>query len=212
MAVVNAIQNCNILGGKFQWGAGGYSNGPIGHQGTSWKTENAWDLMTTPDTEVYSITDGVVTKIKSPKTDDSHLFGASIEVLGKGENPTVFYCNLSGIKVRVGSKVSVGEKLGKVATAPNHGESFLHVALPVGKSITSLVSSTGEIYTKTSKEPIVKKVEEPKTKFDYLEICKQFLDPEDYQDILCGIMDKEHYDALEKPLRNVIDSYFSFKE
>lgn len=55
-------------------------------------------------------------------------------------------------------------------------------------------------------------VEEPKTRFDYLEICKQFLDPEDYQDILCGIMDKEHYDALEKPLRNVIDSYFSFKE
>lgn len=154
----------NILGGKFQWGPGGYSNGPIGHQGTSWKTENAWDLMTTPDTEVYSITDGVVTKIKSPKTNDSHLFGASIEVLGRGENPTVFYCNLSGIKVRVGSKVSVGEKLGKVATAPNRGESFLHVALPVGKSITSLVSSTGEIYTKTSKEPIVKKVEEPKTK------------------------------------------------
>ena len=55
-------------------------------------------------------------------------------------------------------------------------------------------------------------VEEPKTRFDYLEICKQFLDPEDYQDILCGIMDRDHYDALEKPLRNVIDSYFSFKE
>jgi hypothetical protein len=55
-------------------------------------------------------------------------------------------------------------------------------------------------------------VEEPKTRFDYLEICKDFLDPDDYQDILCGIMDKEHYDALEKPLRNVIDSYFSFKE
>ena len=55
-------------------------------------------------------------------------------------------------------------------------------------------------------------VEEPKTRFDYLEICKDFLDPEDYQDILCGIMDKEHYDALEKPLRNVIDSYYSFKE
>lgn len=55
-------------------------------------------------------------------------------------------------------------------------------------------------------------VEEPKTRFDYLEICKQFLDPEDYQDILCGIMDKEHYDALEPQLCNVIDSYFSFKD
>jgi hypothetical protein len=55
-------------------------------------------------------------------------------------------------------------------------------------------------------------VEEPVTRFDYLELCKQFLDPEDYQDVLCGIMDKEHYDALENPLRGVIDSYFSFKE
>lgn len=55
-------------------------------------------------------------------------------------------------------------------------------------------------------------VEEPKTRADYLELCKQFLDPEDYQDILCGIMDKEHYDALEWQLCSVIDSYFSFKK
>ena len=80
----------NILGGSFRWGPGGYENGPTGHQGNSWKTENAWDLMAQPNTDVYSITDGVVMKIKSPKTNDTHLFGASIEVLGKGENPTVF--------------------------------------------------------------------------------------------------------------------------
>jgi hypothetical protein len=55
-------------------------------------------------------------------------------------------------------------------------------------------------------------VEEPKTRSDFLELCKQFLDPEDYQDILCGIMDREHYDALETELCNVIDSYFSFKK
>lgn len=53
-------------------------------------------------------------------------------------------------------------------------------------------------------------VEEPETRQDYLDICKQFLDPADYQDVLCGIMDKEHYDALEFQLQHVIDSYFSF--
>lgn len=53
-------------------------------------------------------------------------------------------------------------------------------------------------------------VEEPETRQDYLDICKVFLDPEDYQDILCGIMDKEHYDGLEHQLQQVIKSYFSF--
>jgi hypothetical protein len=53
-------------------------------------------------------------------------------------------------------------------------------------------------------------VEEPETRQDYLDICKVFLDPEDYQDILCGIMDKEHYDGLEHQLQQVINSYFSF--
>jgi len=54
-------------------------------------------------------------------------------------------------------------------------------------------------------------VEEPETRQDYLYLCKEFLDPEDYQDILCGIMDREHYDALEPQLQQVINSYFSFR-
>lgn len=53
-------------------------------------------------------------------------------------------------------------------------------------------------------------VDEPKTREDYLSLCKQFLDPSDYQEILCGIMDNEHYDALEPQLQQVINSYFSF--
>lgn len=53
-------------------------------------------------------------------------------------------------------------------------------------------------------------VEEPESRQDYLDLCKEFLDPEDYQDMLCGIMDKEHYDALEPQLQKVIKSYFSF--
>ena len=53
-------------------------------------------------------------------------------------------------------------------------------------------------------------VDEPKTRYDYLELCKQFLEPEDYEDVLCSIMDREHYNAMERPIRNVVDSYFSF--
>jgi hypothetical protein len=54
-------------------------------------------------------------------------------------------------------------------------------------------------------------VEEPKTRKQYQDILKQFLEPDDYQDILCGIMDKEHYDGLERPLQKIVDAYFSFK-
>jgi hypothetical protein len=53
-------------------------------------------------------------------------------------------------------------------------------------------------------------VEEPKTRKQYQDILKQFLEPEDYQDILCGIMDKEHYDGLERPLQKIVDAYYSF--
>jgi hypothetical protein len=55
-------------------------------------------------------------------------------------------------------------------------------------------------------------VNEPETKEEYLELCKQFLEPEDYQDVLCSILDSEHYDAMEDPIRNVVDSYFSFEK
>jgi|694.fasta_scaffold25162_5 hypothetical protein len=53
-------------------------------------------------------------------------------------------------------------------------------------------------------------VKEPETREEYLEICKSFLDPHDYQDILCGILDKEHYDCLEAQYKRVVDSYYEF--
>jgi murein DD-endopeptidase MepM/ murein hydrolase activator NlpD len=163
----------NILGDSFRWGLGGYENGPFGHKGSNWKTENAWDLITQSDTDVYSITDGTVTKIKTLKTGDSHLFGTSIEILGRGEYPTIFYCNLSGVKVRVGNKIHIGEKLGKVAQSPNQMGSYLHVALPFGKYISSLIQSDGSIKGSDSevtvdkpKEKKIKPVDSKKTSDD----------------------------------------------
>lgn len=52
----------------------------------------------------------------------------------------------------------------------------------------------------------------PKTGKEFLELCKQFLEPEDYMDILCGVLDKEHYDALETHLQKIINSYYSFQK
>jgi hypothetical protein len=117
---------------------------------------------------VYSITDGTVTKIKTLKTGDGHLYGTSIEILGRGEYPTIFYCNLSGVKVRVGNKIHVGEKLGKVAQSPDQMGSYLHVALPFGKYISSLIQSDGSIKGSDS-EVTVNKPKEKDTIINELE-------------------------------------------
>lgn len=53
-------------------------------------------------------------------------------------------------------------------------------------------------------------VNPPKTGSEYLELCKQFMEPEDYTDLLVGIMDRDAYDGLEKPLRKVVDNYYNF--
>lgn len=140
----------NILGGGFSWGVGGYKDGPVDPehmQGSGWKTKNAWDLEVRPGTDVYSIIEGIVVSIKSPSAQNTHLFGTSIEISGRGRysNVDVFYCNLSSIDVRIGEKITLGEKLGKVAK-PSSGKSpFLHVGLSFGNSITSFVDSSGNI-------------------------------------------------------------------
>ena len=192
----------NILGGKFRWGPGGYENGPSGHDGTSWKTENAWDLITNSDTDVYSITEGVVMKIKSPKTDDSHLFGTSIEILGRGKYPTIFYCNLSSVKVRVGNKVQIGEKLGKVATAPKGGQSFLHVALPFGKRISSLIGSSGDVSGKNSSESEPSSSESSSSEPNLTKISKQ---PKSYKSKSTSLLgDKSLGDKITSTMAKII--------
>jgi len=141
-----------ILGDHFNWGPGGYKDGPSHHTGKGWKMENAWDLEALPGTEVYSITDGRIVGIQSPKTKDGHLFGTSFVVIGKDNFPDVFYCNMSGLKVREGEKVYVGQKLGKIARAPHQKNTYLHLSVPFGISLSSLVGPDGTIVQKTSDE------------------------------------------------------------
>lgn len=50
----------------------------------------------------------------------------------------------------------------------------------------------------------------PKTRNEYLVICKHVLDVETYEELLCGILDKEYYDRCEPKIQDVIHSYYSF--
>ena len=54
-------------------------------------------------------------------------------------------------------------------------------------------------------------VKKPRNGKEYLDICKQFLEVEDYKEILCGIMDRQYYKELEKELQNIVDCYYAFE-
>jgi hypothetical protein len=52
-------------------------------------------------------------------------------------------------------------------------------------------------------------VPKPKTPYDYQLIMKQFLDRNDYEEVILGIMDREYYDDLDPVLKNLVDHYFN---
>jgi hypothetical protein len=53
-------------------------------------------------------------------------------------------------------------------------------------------------------------VKVPRNRAEFLETCKETLEPDDYVDVLCGILDQEIYCSLEDPICKVIDSYYCF--
>jgi hypothetical protein len=51
----------------------------------------------------------------------------------------------------------------------------------------------------------------PKDGFEYLSLCKEFLAPDEYKDVLCGVLDSDHYRTIAPELRKVVDSYHKLK-
>jgi len=50
----------------------------------------------------------------------------------------------------------------------------------------------------------------PTTSSEYLAIVKRFLEKDDYEEILCSILDKDYYDNAEDQLKSIVDFYYSF--
>lgn len=83
-------------------------------------------------------------------------------------------------------------------------------------SIKELVKDVGEarprkssiLFRKKKYTIAGKEVDAPKTRFDYLALCKQFLPEDKYRNVLCGICDKEIYDTLIPTLKKLVDNYY----
>jgi hypothetical protein len=49
---------------------------------------------------------------------------------------------------------------------------------------------------------------QPSCRNEYLAVCKDVLEPEDYKDILCAILDEDFYQKLEEPLQKIVRTYY----
>ena len=54
-------------------------------------------------------------------------------------------------------------------------------------------------------------VKKPKTRDQYLKMCKRFLTEEDYADLCVCILDEDYYNMAESYIQDIVNSYFSFK-
>jgi len=75
-------------------------------------------------------------------------------------------------------------------------------------------SSMGKVVSFSDKKELDvlngKVVTLPKSGVDYLFLCKQFLTIDDYEEVLCCILDQEYYNEAELQIQEIVKSYFSF--
>lgn len=104
------------------------------HSATGWYNNNAWDVASPRGSKVYSIYDGVVTKVSHYgddiiKSGVKKLFGDGITI--KSKNGMIYYAHLKSA-VTQGQKVSAGDVIGYIM-APEGMTPHVHVGLESGK-------------------------------------------------------------------------------
>jgi flagellum-specific peptidoglycan hydrolase FlgJ len=130
------------------------ANGPSNHGSRAlgnWQSDNAWDIFSAGGTKVYSITSGVVSKIGGNENKHSgKIFGAQVTVTGQDGYPNIFYTHLTNLQIAKGDTVEPGTLIGEITTwDDNHSSEHVHIGLPFGESISSLVDmATGKIKIK----------------------------------------------------------------
>ena len=55
-----------------------------------------------------------------------------------------------------------------------------------------------------------KKIRKPSCRREYLELCKQELERDDYEAVLMGVLDSDYYLMSEPQVQKVIDCYYSY--
>jgi murein DD-endopeptidase MepM/ murein hydrolase activator NlpD len=106
------------------------------HSASDWQSGNAWDVTGPVGTEVYSLTNGVVEKIKKDssggviKSGVKKIYGDQISIKSSDGKPNVFYTHIDS-NLKVGDQVKEGDVIGTIMQAggiPPH----VHVGISSG--------------------------------------------------------------------------------
>jgi len=122
-----------------------FGRGPKGHKevgtGNDWHSLNAWDMMAHSGTQAHSLTHGKVSRKSRPNTDNQFLWGDQMTVQGIGGYPDIYYTHITS-PLKVGDEIFVGSPIGTIDLPKNGNESLshLHIGLPYGYDINSLLS------------------------------------------------------------------------
>lgn len=133
-------------GDSIGWGNNGYRDGPRFHAQRplgNWESDNAWDIFGKEGTQVNSLTNGSVSKIKQSSGNNPKIYGTQIKITGIGGYPDVFYTHLKDVQLRMGDRVNVGDKIGKIEKGGQGMPTHVHIGLPYGESISGLVEESG---------------------------------------------------------------------
>jgi hypothetical protein len=139
--------NVNLLG-KYK---GDLINGPKNHGSRAfgnWQSDNAWDLFAPANTKWFSLTNGKVIKVYNTGKTTGKVYGTQVTVSGKDGYPTIFYTHLKDVAVKMGQEIKVGDYIGLVSEWGKSKSTHVHVGLPYGLKIQSLLSSD---YSKPTK-------------------------------------------------------------
>ena len=123
--------------------SGDIENGPIYHSRRAfgnWESDNAWDLFAPAGTQWYSLTKGVVKKIRDTGRTTGKVFGTQVSITGTDGYPDIFYTHLKEVTLQKGDTVDVGTPVGKISEWGKSQSTHVHVGLPRGKSIKDLLS------------------------------------------------------------------------
>lgn len=158
------------------------------HRASDWQSGNAWDVAGSEGSQVNSISNGTVIKVKKGNagvisSGVKKIYGDQIEVKSNDGKPDVFYTHIQ-TNLNVNDKVTEGQPIGTIIKSdgiPTH----VHVGLSNGniQSLTNGLKGTPtgngtapQTLTKATPEMLLKMIDMLKTKGIRPEDLRQYLD------------------------------------
>jgi len=196
----DTIKNFTVISDK-----AGHAARPLG----DWQSDSAWDLKAPIGTAVYSFTKGVVRKIRQSPPNNKKIFGTQVSITGEDGYSNIFYTHLEGVTLTVGSKVNVGDFIGKITKWPaNPSGSHVHVGLQSGDlgdlaKGTSNMSNFDYSSTSTLSNDNEKEVDDVQTNQDkqwLKNIITQGLNLDKFKDFVVKGTVKEEINKIKKLL------------